>query len=211
MKSEGYSGSALTRALGHQVRGCERVGPRKEGPPVRTGLHHRQVRGRSRQREVHPSVPRLYRAVRPDAERGRTSEVGRAARQQLQARGRRPEGSDLGGEETWQDGVRPVAIVDEMACAVRNLLVLAEAMLVMWAQTNPIAPGLVAVEAIPEGQRKAQSPSNIGSDRRRPRCRKWRTWKPGGAGPRAALVAENVARFPKHLYTRALCQVDNSR
>lgn len=52
----------------------------------------------------------------------------------------------------------PVTIVDDMACAIRNLLVLAEDMRVMWSQANLVAPGLVAVAAIPEAQRKAECP-----------------------------------------------------
>ncbi|MGJ4941408.1 hypothetical protein ACQR1W_12615 [Bradyrhizobium sp. HKCCYLS1011] len=73
------------------------------------------------------------------------------------------EGTEL-REATWgieRDGkpeYGPLPIVEDMACGVRNLLVLAEDMLVMAAQANLAAPGLVAVQAIPEQDRKAECP-----------------------------------------------------
>jgi hypothetical protein len=52
----------------------------------------------------------------------------------------------------------PLPIIDGMDVAIRNLLVLAEDMLVMWAQVNLVAPGLVEVRVIPEATRNPASP-----------------------------------------------------
>jgi hypothetical protein len=73
------------------------------------------------------------------------------------------EGSVLRGA-TWaleKDGKAeygPLPIVEDLACAVRNLLIIAEDILVMWAQVNLVVPGLVAVQAILETERKAECP-----------------------------------------------------
>jgi len=67
-------------------------------------------------------------------------------------------------EATWgieRDGkleYGPVSVIEDMACSVRNLLVLAEDMLVMAAQVNLVAPALVVLQAIPEQDRKAECP-----------------------------------------------------
>jgi hypothetical protein len=52
----------------------------------------------------------------------------------------------------------PLPIVDDMSIAVRNLLILAEDMLVMWARINLVASQHVEVRYLPEEQRNAQCP-----------------------------------------------------
>jgi hypothetical protein len=52
----------------------------------------------------------------------------------------------------------PLPIIDDMDVAVRNLVVLAEDMLVMWAQVNLVAPEASEVRAIPETRRNPASP-----------------------------------------------------
>jgi hypothetical protein len=73
------------------------------------------------------------------------------------------EGTEL-REATWgieRDGkpeYGPLPVIEDMACGVRNLLVLAEDMLVMAAQAKLMIPALVAVQAIPEQARNAECP-----------------------------------------------------
>jgi hypothetical protein len=73
------------------------------------------------------------------------------------------EGSTL-REATWsleKNGkieFAPLPIIEEMARAINNLLILAEDMLVMWAQANLVSPQLNEVRVVPEGQRKVQCP-----------------------------------------------------
>lgn len=72
-------------------------------------------------------------------------------------------GNDL-LEPTWsletngKAQYQPLPILEQMARAIHNLLILAEDMLVMWAQANLVAPQLVEVRVVPEPQRNAQCP-----------------------------------------------------
>ena len=67
-------------------------------------------------------------------------------------------------EPTWsleKDGkyqVEPVPVIEDMARAINNLLVLAEDMLIMWAQVNLAAPQLTEVRVVPVTQRKPECP-----------------------------------------------------
>jgi hypothetical protein len=54
--------------------------------------------------------------------------------------------------------VEPVPIIEDMARALDNLLILAEDMLIMWAQVNLAAPQLTEVRVIPALQRKSECP-----------------------------------------------------
>jgi hypothetical protein len=68
-------------------------------------------------------------------------------------------------EKNGEVEYQPTPIIEDMSVAIKNLLILAEDVLVMWAQINLVASQLVEVRVVPEIRRNVQCPVKFGCGR----------------------------------------------